>query len=72
MRTLVKRINKVETAMQLRASDLSRLTDEELENRVDAVLVRLGTTQERAIAVHGSLNAFADMLSKRENQHGTA
>lgn len=71
MRTIEKRITKAEIAARHRASDLSLLSDAELEQRLDAILARMGRTREMVIAEHGSLRAFADVL-RREVQHGTA
>jgi len=72
MRTLEKRINKVEITARHRASDLSLLSDAELEQRLDTILARMGTTREKVIAEHGSLRAFTDVLREREAQHGTS
>lgn len=72
MRTLEKRINKVEITARHRASDLSLLSDAELGQRLGAILARMGTTREKVIAEHGSLRAFTDVLREREAHHGTA
>lgn len=71
MRTLEKRINKVEITARHRASDLSLLSDAELEQRLDAILARMGLTRETVIAEFGSLKVFAAVLREREAQHDT-
>ena len=72
MRTIEKRITKAEVIARHRASDLSLLTDAELERRADAFLVQMGLTREKVIAEFGSLGAFANVLRVRGDQHGTA
>lgn len=73
-KTLVRRVDRVEADMHRRASDLSLLTDEALEARIDELLGRLGTTREQAIAEHGSLKAHRDYLlaqqREEERKHG--
>lgn len=59
MAKIEKRIERLEAKRDAMAGDLYLLTDEELENRFDAVLTRMGTNRERVIAEHGSLGAFS-------------
>jgi len=73
MLQLERRVRRAEAAQKNRASGLSRLTDEELEQRIDAILGRLGATRESVITQHGSLKAYADVIRQklREEKHGT-
>ena len=71
MARLEQRIIKIETTARRRAGNLSLLSDDELMQRVDAFLARMGTTREMVIDEHGSLSAFAEVL-RREVRHGTA
>lgn len=68
MSVIMKRVDRLESARKTEEGDLSLLTDAELDGRVDAVLWRMGTSRERAIAEHGSLNGFLGYLV--EQQHG--
>lgn len=68
MSMIMKRVDRLESARKTEEGDLSLLTDAELDGRIDAVLERMGTSRERAIAEHGSLNGFRDYLEGQ--QHG--
>lgn len=70
MQRLERRIDRVETVMKQRASDLSLLTDKELNQRIDTLLARMGTSREQAIAEYGSLEAYAEALRQREAEEG--
>lgn len=63
---LEQRIQRVEEVLNQRASDLSMLSDEELYQRIDEGLAGLGTSRERVIAEHGSLEDYAKFLRREE------
>lgn len=67
MNTLERRLRKIESASTKREGDLSLLSDDELEARIDMVLERMGTSREWAIAEHGSLNGFRDYLEGQQH-----
>jgi hypothetical protein len=67
MGKIEQRIERMESAMKQREGDLSLLTDAELEQRIDVLLARMGTTRELVIAEHGSLGAFSHWLMCNSN-----
>lgn len=66
MKTLERRLLKVEAAMKIELEP-ARLTDEELEKRIDVLLARMGTSREQVNAKHGGLEGFRRWLMDKSN-----
>ena len=71
MATIKQRIERLESKRDAVEGDLFLLTDAELENRIDLLLARMGSTQEQAIAEYGSHQQFAGVLRQQLEKHIT-
>lgn len=73
MSKIEQRIERLESKHVAMASNLSLLTGAELEQRIDVLLEKMGTTREQVIAEHGSHKNFVSALRQRiemeKNQH---
>lgn len=65
MLKIEQRIARLESKRDAMIGNLSLLTDAELENRVDVLLAKMGTSRERVIAEHGSHKNFVRILRQQ-------
>lgn len=65
MSRIEQRIARLESKRAAMIGNWSLLTDAELENRIDLSLAQMGTSRERVIAAHGSLENFAGVLRQQ-------
>lgn len=68
MTTYERRISRVEKYADRPGMTFAAMTDEQLNERIDELLAKLGTTQEAVIAKYGSLMAFALKGSPEGNE----
>ncbi|MDP3497940.1 MAG: hypothetical protein Q8R84_09830 [Candidatus Nitrotoga sp.] len=65
MSRIEQRIARLESKRAAMIGNWSLLADAELEDRIDVSLVKMGTSRERVIAEHGSLENFARILRQQ-------
>ena len=65
MSRIEQRIARLESKRAAMIGNLSLLTDAELENRIDVLLAKMGTSRELVIAEHGSYENFAGVLRQQ-------
>ena len=68
MASIEQRIERLEAKRDAIEGNLSLLTDAELEQRIDVLLAKMGTSRERVIAEHGSHKNFAGVLRQQVEQ----
>jgi c-di-GMP-related signal transduction protein len=69
MSSIEQRIERLESKRAAMIGILSLLTDAELENRIDVLLAKMGTSRELVIAEHGSDKNFACVLRQQVEQN---
>ena len=69
MSRIEQRIARLESKRAAMIGNLSLLTDAELENRIDVLLAKMGTSRELVIAEHGSYENFAGVLRQQVEQN---
>ena len=69
MSRIKQRIERLESKRAARIGNWSLLTDAELENRIDVLLAKMGTSRELVIAEHGSYENFAGVLRQQVEQN---
>ena len=69
MSRIEQRIERLESKRTAMIGNLSLLTDAELENRIDVLLAKMGTSRELVIAEHGSYENFAGVLRQQVEQN---
>ena len=69
MSRIEQRIARLESKRAAMIGNWSLLTDAELENRIDVLLAKMGTSRELVIAEHGSYENFAGVLRQQVEQN---